>query len=165
MRSGLVAGPTHESALANLLLEHWAWGSVSTPFVQQIAAAARQDGLRHPSVDMLASLGNEGQCSSNTMRDLERRAPPCLLKQATTQIKIPLQINQNVCREVEQTVLLPHLLFAAIWANRRGAFSERISGHEGRAAAFWDAMVDTKQYAGHPIRARADRNRCVPVAS
>eukprot|EP00969_Alexandrium_andersonii_P024203 1056523-Alexandrium_andersonii.AAC.1 len=52
-------------------------------------------------------------------RSGETRAP-CLLKDAAAQVKLPLKISQHVCREVDQTVVLPHLLFAAIWAHRRG---------------------------------------------
>ena len=37
--------PSPKSELAELLLDRWAWGALSTPVVQQIAAAAVADGL------------------------------------------------------------------------------------------------------------------------
>ena len=50
------SAPTN-SALARLLLVSWGFGFISTPFLQQIAAAAVQDGARGDGLQMLANLG------------------------------------------------------------------------------------------------------------
>ena len=51
-----------DSSLAKLLLERWAWGTISLPFLQRVAAAAVEDGLDKP----LLRLGKgEGFLDSN----------------------------------------------------------------------------------------------------
>ena len=53
------AAPVAESVLAALLLEWTAWGLISFPMLQKVAAAAQDDGLNNPDIDRLASLGGE----------------------------------------------------------------------------------------------------------
>ena len=57
------------SELADMLLEWTAWGLISFPMIQKAAAAAKRDGLLHPDILRLASLGGESW-PGNVRRDL-----------------------------------------------------------------------------------------------
>ena len=57
------------SELADMLLEWTAWGLISFPMIQKAAVAAKRDGLLHPDILRLASLGGESW-PGNVRRDL-----------------------------------------------------------------------------------------------
>ena len=57
------------SKLADLLLEWTAWGLISFPVLKKAADAANSDGLRHPDILRLASLGG-ANWPGNMRRDL-----------------------------------------------------------------------------------------------
>ena len=44
------------SALADFLVDRWAWGEFSATIVQKLAACAKQDGLNNPQIEVLAKL-------------------------------------------------------------------------------------------------------------
>ena len=58
------------SRFALILTQKWGWGRLSAPEVQELAAAAHRDGLQHPEVHKLASIGNWGRFPGNAHRDL-----------------------------------------------------------------------------------------------
>ena len=58
------------SYLARYLLEEFAFGGLSAAQVQKLAMMAKQDGIKHTSVDKLATLGTNGKHHSNIQRDL-----------------------------------------------------------------------------------------------
>eukprot|EP00969_Alexandrium_andersonii_P039259 1720663-Alexandrium_andersonii.AAC.1 len=84
---------------------------------------------------MLAGLGSDGQLPNNCMRDLARRLPPSPLREAASTINLPMKIGQVVANRL-QSVLLPHELFAVLWAHRREAFAQRLSSTAARLASF-----------------------------
>ena len=60
------------SKLASRLLFFWAWGLLSAPMVQWIAAGAIEDGLDNEHVRELANIGCQGLYKGNMRRDLLR---------------------------------------------------------------------------------------------
>ena len=86
------AGST--SVLADLLVDRWAWGGISTPLLQMIAHAAKTDfenaGVAPPrDLVSLATIGSSGSQPSHMHRDLVQhrlKTPP--LAPAATNIKI-----------------------------------------------------------------------------
>ena len=75
------------SELADLLLEWTAWGLISFPMLQKASAAAKRDGLRHPDIIRLASLGGENW-PGNMRRDLLAQQRKHLLPEPS-EISIP----------------------------------------------------------------------------
>ena len=59
------------SCLFDHLLHLWSVQKLSATACQEIAKSAYLDGLRHPSISKLASLGAWGQQTSNISRDLK----------------------------------------------------------------------------------------------
>ena len=72
-RAESARGPASSSALAEYLLDQWSWGHMSAVQVQRIAGKAKHDGLLHPEVDVLASLGSCGLHTKNCHRDLLKK--------------------------------------------------------------------------------------------
>ena len=68
---GLVEPPpaNKESMLALTLVELVSYGLLQIPWIQQIAQDAVADGLDHPELVKLSSLGNHGQQPGNLSRD------------------------------------------------------------------------------------------------
>ena len=77
-----LANPPQKSQLADYLLDRWCWGYLSTPVLQQIAAAAVADGASHPDVVFLSKLGSSGKYPNNMYRELTQRLKPAPLDEA-----------------------------------------------------------------------------------
>ena len=58
-----------ESFLALTLVEMVSYGLLQLPWVQQIAQDAVADGLLHPELVKISSMGNSGQTPGNLSRD------------------------------------------------------------------------------------------------
>lgn len=71
-RQSLHSDVPKKSKLANLLLEHWAWGLLGASAVQVFASAAVQDGACHPDLNKLAAIGTSGANRRNCARDLNK---------------------------------------------------------------------------------------------
>ena len=59
------------SSLFDHLLHLWSVGELSATACQALGAAAHRDGLQHPAIIKLASLGAWGTCTNNISRDLK----------------------------------------------------------------------------------------------
>ena len=62
--------PAHQSLFSTHLLYLWAKGHVSAIAVQTLAYYANLDGLDHPEIAKLSSMGTFGQHPGNISRDL-----------------------------------------------------------------------------------------------
>ena len=59
------------SSLFDHLLHLWSVGDLSATACQALGAAAHRDGLQHPAIIKLASLGAWGTCTNNISMDLK----------------------------------------------------------------------------------------------
>ena len=83
------------SYLARYLLEEFAFGGLSAAQMQKLAMIAKQDGIKHTSVDKFASLGTNGKHHSNIQKDLMVYMPKYLKPYSKPEadcVKIPLKI-------------------------------------------------------------------------
>ena len=101
------------SALAELLLSWHAWGWLSGPLVQKLAEAGQADGIRHPDVIKLASVGGAGVYPQNTRRDILNFVAPRVGIPELTDVKIHA-VSKGLVQETLHPILMPHELFHAL---------------------------------------------------
>lgn len=160
---------TAQSALGNLLVEKWAWGDLSGPMVQAIASAAVADGATHKDLDKLAQLGSHGAHQSNIHRDMLRALKPTPISGALTSMAVFVRKPPAQITKVQQPILWPHELFAAIYEHHPEGFVQRLcGGSQDNLAKFWNAMKHPPAhpaYASHPLAAMPGHEKtCVPIA-
>ena len=109
------------SALAEFLISQWSWGHISTPFMQKVAEAAAADGLQHPEIERLSSLGSHGRHPNNAHRDLMTHLVKPPIHEAIGNITLLQKYNLSFV-STSQSILLPHELFASMYANHRDKF-------------------------------------------
>ena len=148
-----------ESTLAKHLLNLWAWGEMSAPKVQQIAAAAKADGLSHPQVDMLASLGTGGKHARNCHPELLRKLQASPLPPTSTHFRLPMFLPPTGHRFVDQAILLPHEMFALLYSKYPQAFQDRVLGADGAVEAFWSSAAGLPMFQGHSVLSRPNYQR------
>ena len=105
------------SYLARYLLEEFAFGGLSAAQMQKLAMIAKQDGIKHTTVDKLASLGTNGKHHGNIHRDLMVYMPKYLKPYSKPEadcVKIPLKILKG---EKTGTHLIPHYLLGTSQVN------------------------------------------------
>ncbi len=76
------------SALSEFLLTKWAWGELSAPLVQQIAACAQKDGANHAEVKILAGLGSQGHHPRNCHPELVSKLKDSIATRALTTVSV-----------------------------------------------------------------------------
>ncbi len=133
------------SCLATLLIEKWSWGEMSARLLQQIAVAAVEDGCGHGELERIASIGSRGQNPQNCHRDLvDHRLQEPKIGGALSRIMVPLKVPPLRVKSCEQTILLPHALFASLFEHHPGAILERLCGGQyENVAAFWKKWCTT----------------------
>ena len=131
-----------------MLLEQWAWGKASSPFVQQVAAAAKADGLEHAEIAALAKLGGSGKYPGNCHRDLVRLVNPTQITESISNHQVVLLSAKKNAVEVETSLVLPHELFAALWTDHKEKFAEVLN--PDKCLQFWEAMEGCPAYTSRP---------------
>ena len=154
-----------QSELATLLVREWAWGNISTPMVQKVAAAAHADGCKHKDVEPLASLGTWGMYPNNTHRDLLYKLQAPIAPPALADIKMWLKLPFMQSAEVKQKFLMPHALFAQIYEYDQNLFEQVfMGGDKMKVVKFWDEISTTRRYTDCNIKTRPDHTtRCIPL--
>lgn len=115
---------TH-SALANVLLRLWVAGRLSAASLQQISEAAIADGCSHEELGVFASLGSWGSQVGNCSRDLKHYL--CKSQQIKSKLGVHTQAKNTksgLVEDVQASVLLPHVLFADLYAQYESNFHE-----------------------------------------
>ena len=160
--------PPAESKLATKLLGRHHWGNLSAQCVQELSEAAIADGADHPALKKLASIGQSGASKQNCYRDLRRALVPNILKlMVLGTFMLPLDINDITVQISDAKIILPHILFAALYHNYRPAFNKYILGGEGveRLMEFWTAQADNPHYLQHPVRHIPNhKSKAVPLS-
>ena len=157
------------SKLASLLIGLWSWGDISTPLVQALAEAARQDGLQHEQVEKLAKLGARGKYPGNMQRDILGICGEFAVLTKASSV-VPIRLKHCKMEGQSQvnhlTFLLPHKLFACLFEVAPSSFEASVLG--GKSAninKFWAAMHNNPKLTSRPeLHSRADLHKVVPIA-
>eukprot|EP00969_Alexandrium_andersonii_P201610 8907479-Alexandrium_andersonii.AAC.1 len=88
---------------------------MSATKIQRLASAAQSDGLRHPTIERLASLGSSGQHPQNCHRDLVGWMEKPALHECISVVQVSAKSNLQVVTQVDMKMLLPHEVFACIY--------------------------------------------------
>lgn len=159
--------PPKTSCLAAFLISRWAWGDISTPMVQAIAACAAQDGAAGDDLQRLARLGNSGRYKQNMHTELVRHLGESHLSGCLRSSLVPLKVpGSSTITSLETLILLPHEVFASLYEHHQEAFVERLlGGSADKITEFWSDMTSHPGFARHPLKDRADyTTRCVPLS-
>ena len=156
-----------DSNLAKTLLQSWAWGQMSAPHLQTLAAAAHQVGLKHKQIELMAKLGGGGHYPGNMQRELLLLSGHfTTLPDVFSAIKIRLQPKPEIAAEVPLTFLLPHKLFASMYHHTPSAFEASIlGGAASNIGKFWRAIQKHPIFTSRPsLQQRPDLHKVVPLA-
>ena len=118
------------SRLAGKLVDLWAWGSISPPVLQQIAAAALTDGLDHPTIVRMANLGTGGLHTKNIRRDLLRMLLPAQHPESL-KVRLPyvdIKGDADLPLFCDGHVCMPNELFDMMFRQHRALFDQKILG-------------------------------------
>ena len=159
-----------DSSLANLLIEQWSWGQLSTPQIQRIAAAAKADfeagGHTVPDqIENISAIGSHGRHTGHLFRDLTKYKikQPIL---ASARVDYTMWIRKIGFRTKQSpiSIVLPHALFSLLYHSNRQAFGNMLLGSTNEISKFWDEVASTQKYQHHPVRRRKDHKRlCIPL--
>ena len=160
------AGEHGPSALAELLIHKWSWGEMSAPLLQQISAAAMQDGLPHLELQKLASLGSNGKFPNNMHHELTLKLQASPVAEAMSTMSVHFKKDGEGSVESKISLLLPHELFAMMHQKHPQQFIQKFcGGGYDQINKFWDDMVAHPSYAAHPLAMRTDhKQKCIPLA-
>ena len=148
-----------------LLVQLWSWGFLSAVQLQRICAAAVKDGLSHPEILALASIGSWGQWPNNCHRDLVRKlGKPNLPSPFSWRVSMTGFRTFPKVRNILLPFMLPHLLFGWMYHKCRGAFNHLIAGEPGALASFWSNVDNDPRMVGHPIHEKTNREQGYPIA-
>ena len=160
--------PNIESRLATFLTYQVVWGLFSPQIAQKIAHLATQDfsDARERNgtlldLEKIAKTGNYGKLPNNVHRDLLSHLDGKTEMPQPFQAKIPFK---DYDEDPVTSILLPHEVFAALYANYNGAWNKVIADGGDSIEEFWDAQENHPNMQDHPIRTRPDYKRsCIPI--
>lgn len=158
---GADVAETPRSVLADRLLEQWAWGLISTPQVQLLAAGALLDGAVRAELSTLAGLGGGGVWPGNTRRDLVHGFLRGLSMPLPAKVEIPVQDKNGDLDFAEVPVLLPSDVCRFLYHEYRDHFDSLTGG----LAQFWDQVrQDDPKLVNHPMLTKHRwRERAIPL--
>ena len=161
------SGRNQPSALAQLLIIQWAWGFLSTPLIQKIAAAAVADGVDLEELKQIAKLGKHGTYPNHMYSELINKLRPPPLANALIELSIFMKTSVDRIIEVSHVMLAPHAFFAALYKYHRDDFIKFMCGGSvSNIKQFWTSVrkTDHPGYRGHPIqRQRGHTEKCIPI--
>ena len=147
------------SFVASLLLYFWAWGLMSPQTIQKICLAVINDLERmqgpggqaiRSEIAALSKLGDSGNYANNVNRDLSRYLGPS--KVPLTTMSMPLEMDAatgaGAVATINQLMLLPHVLFAAIGNFFPTAWEQLVCPSRERLTEFWTNMAGSPQLKG-----------------
>ena len=159
------AGHAVHSPLAFFLLSSYLLGSVSLPFIVQVAVLAYRETPGHPDLKWISGFGGSG-CSPNTMRrDMFHRMLTFAIESAIYSVRLPVKVF-GLVRWTELDIIYPHELFANLYASHPAEFARRMfAGQPGNISKFWDSQTEHPNYHGHPMHSHpyGFRTKAVPL--
>jgi hypothetical protein len=165
-RSQAAQADVGSSHLVTHLLREWAWGGISAPQIQLICQAARADGTRHPDIDRLANIGAAGTVPHNCHRDMSRMLATPALREQIFNTRVPMKNPTNdITLLRDQAMLLPHEVFACIYAHYPAIWKSSIIGEDGRIEEFWNSMQTNPNFDEHPVsQMQGYRSKAIPLS-
>lgn len=136
--------------------------------VQRIAARACSDGLNHKAIIDLSKIGTSGVYPNRCHSDLVAKLPDMHLGYSISKFNVQYRVPGFFARVLSRDhfALLPHELFATIYARFPQVFTKDIlGGSADNPAKFWEAAKDHPSMIGHPmLRKRDPFSKAVPIA-
>ena len=146
------------------------WGHISPQMLQKVMALMSADLQLHKedlldvnSIDKLAGIGSKGTYPQNCWRDLTKLLPVPKLPKLH---KLMLPMRHCSLGKFKHFVpmMLPHVLFAAIYEHYPVMWGKIIYGSRGTCIKFWNAVKGSQHFASHPVRHRAGfEDHCIPL--
>ena len=170
-----------KSEQAESLVHDWAWGKLSPQSAQATAAMALRDIDRliatnkHvkrvdfgylADLEAIAAIGAYGHHPNHCHKEMVSLVGG-IADIPRTEIKVPLKIKPggNVRAWVSQTFVLPHVLFAWIFANCQKSWKARVCPGRDTLERFWTSQADHPSMTGHPMRGVHNwKRRAVPIS-
>ena len=163
--------PDIESLLATYLTTQVVWGIFSPQVAQRIAnlaikdldASAASGGGKLKDLQAMAKLGNYGKLPNNVHRDFMNTMSKDSSIDQPFRTKMPFDLGLG---EVDQDIILPHALFASIYANYKESWTQVVAGtdEDSTLEKFWDAQENHPNLQDHPLNTREDyKSKCVPI--
>ena len=155
------------SALATLLITTWAWGIISTPLVQKLAAAAVADGACKAELHHLAKLGKSGAYPGNMYVEITNYLTPPPLASCLTDMWIFMKLSVLRVVEVTSLIMEPHIVFSVLYKCHRNVFIQSMCGGAfENISSFWAAMSASGHpaYPNHTIKTYPDHaTKAIPL--
>ena len=158
------------SHLAKYLLEEYAFGGLSANQVQKLSMMAQFDGVKHPHINKLASLGTTGLHPGNMNRDLVRYTKKYMHPIENLDpdfCKIPLKILKGPktgTHLIPHYYLAPHKLLSFMYDKFRPCFRQKILGNAGAMEEFWSGIADDDPRLIQLVKDHPDyKKKCVPI--
>ena len=141
------------SNFALILTQKGGWGKLSAPELQELAFAAHADGLRHPEVEKLASIGAWGKYPANMQRDLLFHVEKfSSMAAVTTSVDLKLNVKGTKFTDTTCTFILPHKLFSTLFNFKHTAFGKFIVGGDvSNIKTFWTTFQDHPLLTARPV--------------
>jgi hypothetical protein len=154
------------SPLAASLLNKWSWGVLSGNDVQELAAAAKDSGLRGDrNIDLMAAIGTSGQHGQNCHRDLVRIfCGDDLLPPASVQITVPAKVSSQGV--IELTAVESAMFYIHDWLTVLSTKPEAMDIALGTVAdrrRFWSGVSEDDPRWAHPALAELRRSPDFPA--
>jgi hypothetical protein len=115
------------------------------------------------AIEKLASIGCRGQYPNNCWADLKKILPEPKLPKL---FRLELPLVHNVMGRFTHSVpmLLPHMLFGALWNHYPEKFTEILLGSRTCCKKFWAAVKDSPQFLAHKVgTVPGFEENCIPL--
>jgi len=146
------------------------WGHISPQLLQKVMGLFSDDLRLHKAgtldvsgIDKLRDIGSKGEHPNNCWRDLLTLLPkPNLPK--LHRLLLPLSHNTLGKFTNFLPMLMPHVLFAAIYEFYPLMWEKIIYGSRLTCQKFWRAVSGSPQFRSHPVRHRQGfEDHCIPL--
>jgi len=136
------AGHATHSQLALFLLTSYLVGSVSLPFIVQVAVLAYREPPGHPDLKWISGFGGGGSSPNTMRRDMFHRMCTFGIESAIYSVRLPVKVF-GLVRWTELDIIYPHELFAKLYASHPAEFARRMfDGKPENISKFWDSQTE-----------------------
>ncbi len=163
-RAELPVPEIKRTPLGRLLLQAWAWGSLSAISLQALAAAALQTGAEGKDLEFLARAGSWGTQPGNIARDVARHFAAKMATRSTYSILCETVSKDTTTaaqelRLLPQHVNLPHEILSDVFESTDGADLLGLS----HLNSFWDDFASSGGLAKRPVLREAYEQKMIPL--
>ena len=146
------------------------WGQISPQLLQKVMALMSADLKLHKdglldvdSIDKLGDIGSKGAYPNHCWRDLQKLLPVPQPPQLH-RLLFPMKHFSMGKFASHVPMLLPHIVFAAIYEHYPVMWDRIIYGSRGTCINFWKSVSGSQHFAAHPVRHRENfEERCIPL--